>query len=87
MFHEQNKIDAFLGCGKCNQKFDEPRNLSCGNTVCDSCIKTLVKTVDQDDNSLKCSICHRAHKNVEFPVNEIAKRLMETMPTEVFAVS
>ncbi len=44
----------------------------------------LVKTTDQKNNSFKCSMCQGAHKNAEFPVSEIAKRLMETMPTEVF---
>ena len=44
----------------------------------------LVKTADKKDNSFKCSLCQGAHKNAEFPVNELAKRLMETMPTEVF---
>ncbi len=84
MFYEQTKIDAFFWCGKCNEKFDEPRNLPCGKTVCNSCIQTLVKTTDKKDNSFKCSMCQGAHKNAEFPVSELIKRLMETMPTEVF---
>jgi len=29
-------------------------------------------------------MCQGAHKNAEFPVSELVKRLMETMPTEVF---
>jgi hypothetical protein len=40
-----------LRCGKCNQKFDEPRILPCGNTVCNSCIQALVTTADKKDNS------------------------------------
>ncbi len=84
MFYEQNKIDAFLRCGRCNEKFDEPRILPCGNTVCNFCIQTLVKTVDKKDNSFKCSMCQGTHENSEFPVNKSLKNLMKTSPSEIF---
>jgi len=84
MFYEQTKIDAFLWCGKCNEKFDEPRMLPCGYTVCNSCIKTLVKTTDKKSNRFKCSMCQGSHKNSEFPVNKSLKNLMDASPSEVF---
>ncbi len=84
MFYEQNKIDAFLRCGKCKEKFDQPRNLPCGNTVCSSCIKTLVKTTDNKSNRFKCSMCQGSHKNSEFPVSKYLNDLMKTQLSEVF---
>ena len=84
MFYEESKIEALLKCASCNEKFDEPRNLPCGNTVCSACLETIVKTTDKRDNSFKCSMCKGSHKNAEFPVNLIVKSLMETMPDEVF---
>ena len=32
-----------LNCQHCHQKFDEPKLLPCGNTICNACIKAYLK--------------------------------------------
>ena len=78
MFYEQNKIEAFLKCSKCHEKFDEPRVLPCGKTVCSLCLKTLT-TDKKKEGCFECCMCQASHnKNAEFPVNELVKGLMRT---------
>ncbi len=78
MFYEQNKIEPFLKCSKCYEKFDEPRVLPCGKTVCSLCLKTLI-TDKKKEGCFECCMCQASHNtNAEFPVNELVKGLMRT---------
>ena len=56
MFYEEAQIDEILKCKHCKLKFDEPRNLLCGKTVCNACLETMVMSVDNEDNSFKCYV-------------------------------
>ncbi len=84
MFYEQAVIESFLKCASCSQKYDEPRMLPCGRTICSACLDTLVKLTDKTANSFKCSMCQGTHENREFPVNKSVKDLLKASPAEVF---
>ncbi len=84
MFYEESKIDACLKCPSCKQKFNEPRILTCGNSICTDCLELLTSTSEKRDNSFKCPLCQNTHKNAEFPVNELVKNLLDISPGKVF---
>jgi len=84
MFYEQTKIDEFLLCSYCHEKFDEPRILPCGKSVCNNCLIIISKTIDKKDNSFKCSVCQESHRNAGFPVNEPLKQILKILPDEVY---
>jgi len=84
MFYEQTKIDEFLLCSYCHEKFDEPRILPCGKSVCNNCLIIIFKTIDKKDNSFKCSVCQESHRNAEFQVNETLKQILKILPDEVY---
>ena len=80
MFMDTSEI---LICQHCNKKYDEPKLLPCGNTVCNGCIKALSSSkkekkktpaakkpenvYDLISNEFKCLMCEDNH---EFPVDK-----------------
>ena len=84
MFFEEAEIDEILKCEKCTQKFDEPRNLPCGKIVCNSCLDTALMSIDEKNNSFMCPLCQADHKNGEFPVSELIKKLLGKSSAEVY---
>jgi hypothetical protein len=87
MFFEAMEIDDLLKCGQCNHEFDEPRNLPCGNTVCTGCLNKITKTINERDNSFKCSVCQGIHNQVEFPINILVQKILQKSPAEVYRSS
>ena len=79
MFYQESKISQLLKCQNCNQKYDEPRLLPCGKTLCNSCIKSLTS----QSTAFKC-LCSKIHQASEFPINESIKLLMLEQPNEVY---
>ena len=71
MFYEEQQIDEMLKCGHCKLKFDDPRMLPCGQTICNSCLETILASVKKENNCFKCPLCKEIHKSGEFPVNEL----------------
>jgi len=89
MFYEESQIDEILKCRECNQKFDEPRILPCGSSVCTVCLGKISKTLEKATHydSFKCSVCqanHKILKDAEFPVNYHIQGLLQKFPVDIY---
>lgn len=71
-------IADILTCPKCKQKFDDPRILPCGETLCHRCI---LLNFDAINNGINCDYCMFFHKLsltfIAFPPNKRIEKLLE----------
>ena len=86
MFYEETVVAEHLKCKRCYIKFDDPRILPCGKTVCQSCIQEILESENKNDNSFTCSMCQKSHIIPEdgFPINELIEALLKNQPVEVY---
>lgn len=74
MFYREDEINNELLCRKCGKKFDDPRLLSCGETLCNKCILSLVNS---QTNQFECLFCGDNHKlSTELPENKLIQKLV-----------
>ena len=72
------EINKILLCPQCNQRFDEPKILPCGNTICISCIRNFISSEKRAQNKYKCLICDELHKfGKDFPTNHLISKILE----------
>jgi hypothetical protein len=62
MFYSENDIISELKCPMCNDIYDEPKMLPCGNAVCNQCILTIESNRIKETNDFKCVICNEMHQ-------------------------
>ena len=82
MFYKEEDISNELICPKCKNRFEDPRILPCGNSLCQSCI------LDEIEKGAinKCYCCEEKHslpKDGEFVKNKFIIKLLEKRPIEV----
>jgi hypothetical protein len=70
-------MDEF-NCALCNNRLNDPRVLQCGDTLCNDCIKNILKN---NPESFECPICNKLNicdisKAQEFPKNKLIVELM-----------
>jgi hypothetical protein len=87
MFYEESKINKILNCELCNQKFDEPRLMPCGITLCNMCVNSIEdRLLITNTTCFQCIFCtdhHCVPKN-GFPINKPIKKLMSEKPNEIY---
>ena len=80
MFYNQKTVEAKLTCESCKQRYDVPKALPCGETICMRCEKALI----QNNKHLKCPFCSSTHQlshdQNELPIQQAIKNLLETKP-------
>ena len=59
MFYVETEISEIVICPYCVNKYDDPRNVSCGNSFCMPCIEFLTK---EESNGFQCPVCDEFHK-------------------------
>lgn len=70
-----------LICPNCSQKYEDPRLLPCGDSVCQPCLATLTNTLT---NQITCPHCHQKHPLTgEFPRNNFIARMLEKKAHDV----
>ena len=84
MFYEESQIEKLLKCPHCKNKYDGPRMLPCGKSVCSKCIQVIIIGMEKTDKALKCLVCDKLHSKSEFPVNEGLMKLLQKQPSEVY---
>lgn len=87
MFYEESRINRILNCELCNRKYDEPRSLPCGNTICNICICAIEdKLLLTNKSCFKCVLCadHHCVPQSGFPINKPIKKLMSEKPNEIY---
>jgi tripartite motif-containing protein 2/3 len=75
MFHITDQMRKAVICQICKQVFVDPRNLPCGHSVCNNCIKP-----DADNEShFKCHCCNEMHILPQngFPVSQVMASFLE----------
>ena len=79
MFYEENQVNKLFICQKCNQKYDVPRLLPCGETICSYCVEIIELT---NSNEIKCPMCEVNHVKPSngFPLNKAIFNLMNEKP-------
>lgn len=87
MFYEESKISKVLNCELCNRKYDEPRLLPCGSTVCNICVCNIEDNLlISSSTCFKCIFCSEHHCVPQggFPINKQIKKLMNEKPNEIY---
>ncbi len=79
MFYAEEKINSILNCKKCSNRYEEPRILPCGNTICHECVTT-------EKNEYSCYFCEKNHeKPVDgFPINKSLGELLRYAPNDIY---
>jgi hypothetical protein len=65
--YQESEINDHLTCHKCKNKYNDPRLIDCGGSLCKACIDLLI--ID-DENRFKCPVCEDLH---EIPANGYLK--------------
>jgi ribosomal protein L29 len=87
MFYEEEEINQLLKCEQCNQRYIQPRNLPCGESICTNCLEKLMEEQPaKQSGKLKCCYCREDHNIPErvFPISKKLEKLLETKPNEIY---
>lgn len=87
MFYELETLENQLKCPICLRKFNSPRILPCGKSVCLTCIEELSKLDEKESTkSLSCPICKKNHPvpNEGFILNEFILNTLQLKPQKVY---
>jgi hypothetical protein len=76
MYYEAEKIESALKCPLCEETFDDPRVIPCGNTCCLMCLT----------NKFECKLCENVHETddiVNYPKSHSNKKLLEERKNKI----
>ena len=76
---DENESHNNLICPGCNDKYTDPQQLPCGQSLCNYCIQTIEK------NEFKCALCNNVHQKPVngFPLNDqLIQQLNKRLKTE-----
>jgi hypothetical protein len=85
MFFQQKEIDTILNCLNCHERFDKPKLLPCGESICETCLKNILQ--NNNSNKLKCPFCNNIHEipeDGEFPTQKLLVEILNMKPTKIF---
>jgi hypothetical protein len=83
MFYREENVISVIICGICEQKFEDPRVLPCGNTICHKCYVVLKDQSDKNEH-YKCNFCNEFHDSgANLPVNKSVVDLLKCQPQAV----
>jgi hypothetical protein len=76
-----NKLNDHLKCPKCIMVFNDPRNLPCGECVCNDCIQS---NLDHINKQFNCFFCSKMHPIPDegFPICKIIISLLKETATQ-----
>jgi phage anti-repressor protein len=77
MFYNTSQINSILICGACGNKYEDPRVLPCGNSICFMCF------FGQTNKTGKfiCQNCNQYHKiDVDLPPNKSIIEMLKQKP-------
>jgi uncharacterized protein YutE (UPF0331/DUF86 family) len=87
MFYEEEEINQLLKCEQCNQRYIQPRNLPCGESICTNCLENLIEEQSAKlIGKLKCCYCSEEHDIPKrgFPISKKLEMLLETKPNQIY---
>ena len=76
MFYEEEEIQNLIICPNCKKKLNDPRVVSCGQSICQDCLTVILNA---ETNGLHCPGCNDFHAMPEngFMKNQIVSSLIE----------
>ena len=80
-------MNSKLSCPKCKERFQDPRILPCGETICNLCIIQLMKEhTESEKNGFNCTWCDNYHQQPEdgFVSCKFLNSLMSEKPTDIY---
>ena len=82
LFFEENQISELVICPYCQNKYDDPRIVNCGASLCHQCIELLIK---DDKTSFRCPVCQAVHVKqlAEYFKNTNLAKLCDKQASEV----
>ena len=90
MFFSSDEISERLYCSNCKNRFNVPKILPCGTTICLNCEQNLFKW---DEKLYQCVVCKQMHSKPEndgeltdytLPVNKLVQDLLSLRPINVY---
>lgn len=90
MFYTEKSISENLICPLCEELYDYPSILPCGDSICKHHITDIIAGLPSNAREFKCPLCEEDHdlpKNNSFPVNKMILRMMKQKPTEIIQSS
>ena len=71
MFYDENEINNTLNCPMCEIRYEEPKQLPCGQIICNYCVSKL-------DKEFNCSFCLKNHQipTESFPTCDLISKLL-----------
>jgi hypothetical protein len=83
MFYKEDDIKSIIICPACKIKYEDPRVLECGCSMCFTCISSFII---KEKNGINCPVCHNFHetpKNGFIKNNQLADLTIKT-PNNVY---
>jgi hypothetical protein len=87
MFFQEHDINELLNCQQCKKRFEDPRVLSCGESICSNCLVELIGQQSVNlKGKLKCCYCTKEHVVPEegFPTSKHLEKLLTKRPNEIY---
>ena len=84
MFYQHSVISNYFNCQNCSKKYDQPKLLECGKTICFKCAQNLL--LKSFNNQYDCFFCLKKHSTPSngFPLNDLIFNLMKELPSDVY---
>jgi hypothetical protein len=86
MFYEAAIVDKILKCSYCTKRFDMPRALPCGESICIRCFQESVKEQSENQQKFNCCYCKQEHPIPDggFPPSRHLELLLQTSSGEIY---
>jgi hypothetical protein len=78
--HSTKSTNEILNCQYCQERYDEPKILPCGNTICIRCVNAHLLDKEHMSSEFNCFMCSELHdfpKNKLFPTNQALYKLLQ----------
>jgi hypothetical protein len=78
MFFEESQVNSALNCPSCEARYDVPKNLPCGQAICQFCESKLSK-------KFQCSFCLKNHQVPDegFAISIVINKMLSMKASEV----
>jgi hypothetical protein len=78
MFFAESEVNSALNCPSCEARYDVPKNLPCGQAICQFCESKLSK-------KFECSFCLKNHEVPDegFPISIVINKMLTIKASEV----
>ena len=80
------QIDENLKCHQCENIYQNPKSLPCGESMCEFCIRELLNSLKNGQKEFECPLCQSSHaipNDLQFPDNKSLMKLLNQQPKEI----